>query len=138
MGRFMTQTRDARRRTSLQTAHLVILTAVTATVLAGYIVYSVMLVTAYRAEAAYAVDYGSFTGRSFDGEGRPIKGNMRLLMSISSPQHILQQQRAAALHTPQQWAQFWASDAHQGQSARTLFQVNACPLNCENQPGGVA
>lgn len=123
MGQLMRQTsRVIRRANAVPTAQLVILAAVTATVLAGYAVCSVMLLTTYRAQAEpYADDHGVVNSDSLFWQGRALKGNRRLLMSISSPRHKLQQQQAqqtAAQRTQQQWAQFWASDLPQGESTR--------------------
>jgi hypothetical protein len=109
--------RFSRRPTSVQTTHLVILTAVTATILAGYGMCSLMLLTRYGAEGSpYENNQVAVNGNSLVWETRTLKGNRRLLMSITSSRHMLKQQQATAQRIQQQWAQFWASDIPQGKS----------------------
>lgn len=109
--------RVPRSNASLQTAHIVLLTAVTATVLAGYGVCAVMLLTTYRADASsFAGDQGASTSSRLSWGA--LKGNRRLLMSVTRPQQLLKQQhaheQAAAQHAQQQWAEFWTSDIPKG------------------------
>jgi hypothetical protein len=132
MARFQSQAlRENRPSTSLQTISLVILVTTAVTVLAGYGVCCFMLLATHGADVKPFANYeGTNTKNSQKWEDVAFKRSGKLLMGMySTPHmHLLKQQQAAANDNHKLWAQFWASDAPQGQLSCMRQHRTACLL----------